>query len=160
MVELHGVIDIDNLSTDWFFYLVNEEMEAMNIHPEEGLRSREAARAFIGERDYTAKHDDLVRNLTQRKTILDLKNRRGNLFAVTESGTMAVTPNGTNIGDIIAFVPGTICPLVLRPTFEEDSRFCLFGEAYVEGYMDGWRTDGERQWFDLQRLSYCNLLEA
>jgi hypothetical protein len=106
----------------------------MNIQQDCELRSSEARQAFV-VKHFQRKHTDMEKNLVQRKNLMDLTNPYGRCFSVSDSGTMTITPNGTKIGDIIAFFPGIICPYVLRPTLKEDSSLYLFGEAYVDGYM-------------------------
>ncbi|KAK3717412.1 hypothetical protein LTR37_005801 [Vermiconidia calcicola] len=59
---------------------------------------------------------------------------RGRVFFTSSTGYIGIAPYGTREGDLIFVVLGADVPFVLRPL--EDG-YCLIGEAYVQGAMNG-----------------------
>ena len=56
------------------------------------------------------------------------------VFAVSMLGFLALGPDETHNGDLIAIVQGSGVPLILRPS---GHAFSLIGQAYVHGMMGG-----------------------
>ncbi|KAI1847110.1 hypothetical protein JX266_006985 [Neoarthrinium moseri] len=55
-------------------------------------------------------------------------------FYVTSTGRMGLGPSDTRVGDIVCVIPGGDVPYVIR---QNGSQWCLVGESYVQGLMDG-----------------------
>ncbi|PVH75735.1 hypothetical protein DL98DRAFT_592872 [Cadophora sp. DSE1049] len=69
-------------------------------------------------------------------------NLQSRLLCITESDRLGLTAYGTKPGDVVAVVMGCNVPLVLRSiehvaSNDSSGPFCLVGEAYVHGIMDG-----------------------
>ncbi|KAF4546265.1 Heterokaryon incompatibility protein [Lasiodiplodia theobromae] len=62
------------------------------------------------------------------------KLRRRQAFKTSE-GYLGIGPHGMQVGDFVWIVVGTSVPLVLRRCMAE--AWCIVGEAYVHGIMDG-----------------------
>lgn len=70
-------------------------------------------------------------------------------FGLTEEGYMAMLPQGTQLGDVVAILYGGKAPFILRPSPEPESdTYLLVGPAYVHGFMDGEAIS----WRDQDRL--------
>lgn len=54
-----------------------------------------------------------------------------------EHGWMGLVPQDAEEGDRIAVIDGGKVPYILRPSKEEPGSWCLIGDAYVHGIMDG-----------------------
>lgn len=57
-------------------------------------------------------------------------------FFVTSAGRMGVGPSDTRLGDIVAVLPGSGVPFVIRSR-EEAGGWLIVGESYVDGLMGG-----------------------
>jgi hypothetical protein len=57
-------------------------------------------------------------------------------FAVTQEKYLALVPAGTKPGDVVCIFSGSPTPCVLRPADGKD-RYFFWGEAYVQGVMQG-----------------------
>ncbi len=60
-------------------------------------------------------------------------------LARLEDGKLALVPHTTRAGDDVALLAGSGCPFVVRR--QDDGRWKLIGECYVDGMMEGeeWR---------------------
>ncbi|KAG0649120.1 Heterokaryon incompatibility protein [Hyphodiscus hymeniophilus] len=61
-------------------------------------------------------------------------NRR---FAITDQGAYGLVPANAQSGDAIMILHGASVPVILRRL---DSSYCLIGESYIHGAMDGLKT--------------------
>lgn len=82
--------------------------------------------------------DDEVKRLTQNLTLAGL-TMKGRRLATTSTGWLALLPEYTQRGDIIAVLFGCSFPVVLRPL--DGCNYEYIGEAYVHGIMDGEAID-------------------
>ncbi|KAG7104842.1 Heterokaryon incompatibility protein 6 like [Verticillium longisporum] len=66
-------------------------------------------------------------------------------LAVTEKGYLALIPPLTEVGDMVAVIPGTAVPFILRGKGYDDDMnekvYTLVGESYVHGLMNGEAAD-------------------
>ncbi|XDG07703.1 hypothetical protein ABKA04_007318 [Annulohypoxylon sp. FPYF3050] len=62
-----------------------------------------------------------------------------------EEMPLGLVPAGTIRGDLIYIVDGCSVPLVLRK-IEDDSRYQLVGECYIDNMMDGRAVEGQIDW--------------
>ena len=58
----------------------------------------------------------------------------GRRFFTTTKGFMGLAPDIAQVGDKICLISGCCTPFVIRP---DGPNFCLVGESYVHGVMDG-----------------------
>jgi hypothetical protein len=56
-------------------------------------------------------------------------------FAVTRTGFMALVPSDSTVGDLVCIFQGAKVPHVLRKA--ANGKYCLVGEGYLHGFMDG-----------------------
>ena len=68
--------------------------------------------------------------------------------AITWKGHLALVPAGTKEGDTVCIFQGAPTPCVLRPVRGTD-RYIFWGEAYVQGCMQGEAMDQEKMWFTM-----------
>ncbi|ETS76029.1 hypothetical protein PFICI_12973 [Pestalotiopsis fici W106-1] len=57
-------------------------------------------------------------------------------FIITSAGRMGLGPSDSRLGDIIAIIPGSGVPLIMR-RLSNDPHWLLVGESYVQGLMNG-----------------------
>ncbi|KAM0279439.1 hypothetical protein ACHAQH_004599 [Verticillium albo-atrum] len=66
-------------------------------------------------------------------------------LAVTAKGYLALVPPLTEVGDVVAVIPGAPVPFVLRPKWYDEQMdrnvYTLVGECYVHGVMNGEAAD-------------------
>jgi hypothetical protein len=53
----------------------------------------------------------------------------------SDAGHLGIAPEVADVGDVICILHGATVPYALRP--QNDGRYRLLGEAYVDGIMDG-----------------------
>ena len=58
-------------------------------------------------------------------------------FLVTTDGYIGLAPGEARVGDRVAVVYGCSTPLLIRKVNEAEATWCLVGECYVYGLMDG-----------------------
>lgn len=78
------------------------------------------------------------------RTFADLYRalRTGRNFVITNTGRLAWCPDSCQEGDSIVVLAGGKVPFVLRRL--SGDKYCLLGDAYVYGIMDGEVVDGMR----------------
>lgn len=59
---------------------------------------------------------------------------KGRRFFTTPKGFMGLAPDIAQVGDKICLISGCCTPFIIRP---DGTNFCLVGESYVHGVMDG-----------------------
>jgi len=84
---------------------------------------------------------DLVRDRELFSFHLEVWQRcSGQTLFATQSSPVASCQGRVRIGDVLAVLPGSAFPVVLRP---QQNNFCFVGHAYVESIMQGeaWDSD-------------------
>ncbi|KAH7303427.1 hypothetical protein B0I35DRAFT_179912 [Stachybotrys elegans] len=56
---------------------------------------------------------------------------------LTTKGFIGLAPQGTKPGDVISILKGYHMPVILRPVGGQQGTYCLVGNIYVHGIMDG-----------------------
>lgn len=67
--------------------------------------------------------------------LLTSRAQAGRVLGYTKRGDIAVLPNDTRSGDIVAAFPGASLLFVIRPCENNESE--LVGPCYAHGHMDG-----------------------
>lgn len=61
----------------------------------------------------------------------------GRALCTMADGRLCLSPMGTRSGDIVIVMLGCDSPLVLRPTTPDNLQYCVVGETFCHGVMDG-----------------------